>query len=46
MEETRKTIIDNIQDRSGKNLDVTAFESLGGSSIDYKTFFEKRRYLF
>lgn len=40
MEETRKTIIDNIQDRSGNNLNVTAFESLGGSSIDYKTFFE------
>ena len=40
MEKTRKTIIDNIEDRSGKNLNVTAFESLGGSSIDYKTFFE------
>jgi long-chain acyl-CoA synthetase len=40
MEITKKTIIDNIQDRSDKNLNVTAFESLGGSSIDYKTFFE------
>ena len=40
MEETRKTIIDNIEDRSKNNLDVTAFESLGGSSIDYRTFFK------
>ena len=40
MEITQKTIIDNIEDRSSKNLNVTAFESLGGSSIDYKTFFE------
>lgn len=40
MELTKKTIIDNIEDRSSKNLTVTAFESLGGSSIDYKTFFE------
>ncbi len=40
MEITKKTIIDNIEDRSGDNLNVTAFESLGGSSIDYKTFFE------
>ena len=40
MEITKKTIIDNIEDRSGNNLSVTAFESLGGSSIDYKTFFE------
>lgn len=40
MELTKKTIIDNIIDRSSGNLNVTAFESLGGSSIDYKTFFE------
>lgn len=40
MEKTKKTIIDNIEDRSKNNLNVTAFESLGGSSIDYKTFFE------
>lgn len=40
MEVTKKTIIDNIQDRSTNNLNVTAFESIGGSSIDYKTFFE------
>lgn len=40
MEITKKTIIDNIEDRSGDNLNVTAFESLGGSSIDYRTFFE------
>lgn len=40
MQITEKTIIDNIEDRSTNNLSVTAFESLGGSSIDYKTFFE------
>ena len=40
MEITKKTIIDNIEDRSQKNLNITAFESLGGSSINYKTFFE------
>ena len=40
MELTKKTIIDNIIDRSNGNLNVTAFESLGGSSINYKTFFE------
>lgn len=40
MEITKKTIIDNIEDRSQNNLNITAFESLGGSSIDYKTFFE------
>ena len=40
MKLTEKTIIDNIEDRSGGNLNITAFESLGGSSIDYKTFFE------
>lgn len=40
MEITQKTIIDNIQDRNQNNLNITAFESLGGSTIDYKTFFE------
>ena len=40
MNETRKTIIDNIEDRSQNNLNTIAFESLGGSSIKYKTFFE------
>lgn len=40
MELTKKTIIDNIEDRSKNNLNVTAFESLGGTSINYKTFFE------
>lgn len=37
---TEKTIIDNIEDRNQNNLNVTSFESIGGSSIDYKTFFE------
>ncbi len=40
MKLTEKTIIDNIVDRSGNNLDITAFESFGGSSINYRTFFE------
>ena len=40
MKLTEKTIIDNIEDRNQNNLNVTSFESLGGSSIDYKTFFE------
>ena len=37
---TEKTIIDNIEERTQDKLNITAFESLGGSSIDYKTFFE------
>ena len=37
---TKKTIIKNIEDRNKDNLNTIAFESLGGSSIDYKTFFE------
>lgn len=37
---TPKTIIDNIEDRSLGNLNLPAFESLGGSTIRYKTFFE------
>ena len=40
MEPTQKTIIDNLEDRGQKHLHITAFESLGGSSIDYCTFFE------
>ncbi len=40
MKLTEKTIIDNIEDRSTDNLSITAFESLGGSTIDYRTFFE------
>lgn len=40
MELTKKTIIDNIEDRNKNNMNVTSFESLGGNSIDYKTFFE------
>ena len=40
METTKKTIIDNIKDRNINNLNITSFESLGGSTIDYKTFFE------
>ncbi len=40
MKTTKKTISDNIEDRNSNNLNITAFESLGGSSIDYKTFFE------
>ena len=40
MELTKKTISDNIQDRNKDKLSVPAFESLGGTTIDYKTFFE------
>lgn len=40
MEVTRKTISDNIQDRNADKLNVPAFESLGGTAIDYKTYFE------
>ena len=40
MNGTDKTIIDNIEDRSQNNLNIPAFESLGGSSIDYRTFFK------
>ena len=40
MELIEKTIIDNIEDRNINNLSIQAFESLGGSTIDYKTFFE------
>lgn len=37
---TEKTIIDNIEDKNKDKLNITSFESLGGSSINYKTFFE------
>ena len=40
MEVTKKTISDNIQDRNADKLNVPAFESLGGTTIDYKTYFE------
>ena len=40
MKVTEKTIIDNIIDRSEYHKNVSAFESLGKTSIDYKTFFE------
>ena len=40
MELTKKTISDNIHDRNKDKLSVPAFESLGGTTIDYKTFFE------
>ena len=40
MELTRKTIADNIYDRNADKLNVSAFTSLGGSTIDYKTYFE------
>lgn len=40
MEITEKTIIDNIEDRNKNNLNIKSFESIGGASIDYKTFFE------
>ena len=40
MEITRKTIIDNIQDKNVDKLATIAFESIGGSAIDYKTFFD------
>ena len=40
MEVTGKTISDNIQDRNADKLNVPAFESLGGTTIDYKTYFE------
>ncbi len=40
MELTKKTIIDNIQDRNVNNMAIKAFESIGGTAVDYKTFFE------
>lgn len=40
MDKTKKTIIDNIKDRNVNNMHLEAFESLGGNSINYKTFFE------
>ena len=36
----KKTIADNIEDRNVDNLNCSAFESLGRTTIDYKTFFE------
>ena len=40
IEWTKKTINDNIEDKNQNNLKTVAYESLGGSTIDYKTFFE------
>ena len=40
MEITKKTISDNIEDRNANRLNSPAFESLGGTTINYKTFFE------
>ena len=40
MEITKKTISDNIQDRNADRLHIPAFESMDGTTIDYKTFFE------
>lgn len=40
MELTKKTIIDNIEDRTKDKENISAFESLGGTRISYKTFFE------
>lgn len=40
MNTVKKTIADNIQDKNADNLLGEAFESLGGSSIDYKTYFD------
>ena len=40
MEITEKTINDSIIDRSNINLSITAFESIDGNKIDYKSFFE------
>lgn len=40
MDKTKKTIIDNIKDLNVNNMNRTAFESLGGNEIDFKTFFE------
>ena len=38
MEKEQKTIADYIEDFNVNNSNLTAFESLGGSTIDYKTF--------
>ena len=38
MEKEQKTIADYIEDLDVNNSNLTAFESLGGSTIDYKTF--------
>ena len=40
MKKVEKTIADYIEDLNVNNGNLTAFESLGGSTIDYKTFFE------
>ena len=40
MKVTEKTIIDNIFDKNVDKMATIAFESIGGSTIDYKTFFD------
>ena len=40
MDFAKTTITDNVTDRNVNNSNITAFESLGHTSIDYKTFFE------
>lgn len=40
MEKVKKTIADYIETLNVNNSNITAFESLGGNTIDYKTFFE------
>lgn len=35
-----KTIIDNIIDENQSRMGISAFESLGGRTVDYRTFFE------
>ena len=37
---TEKTITDNIIDRNLNNPEVIAFESLGGTTVNYKTLFD------
>ena len=38
MEKVQKTTADYINDLNVNNSNLTAFESLGGSTIDYKSF--------
>lgn len=40
MESVEKTITDNIQALNNDNLNIPAFESLGGTTVNYKSFFE------
>lgn len=38
MKITEKTITDNLEDMTRDKQNIKAFESLGGTSIDYRTF--------